>query len=57
MEALRLYPQPPLLIRRSLKSDVLPGIDFYRILNKDGIETKFIIVIVMYLKILISKIN
>ncbi|KAL5181998.1 Cytochrome P450 97B2, chloroplastic [Glycine soja] len=24
-EALRLYPQPPLLIRRSLKSDVLPG--------------------------------
>ncbi|KAL9328781.1 hypothetical protein ACSQ67_003784 [Phaseolus vulgaris] len=25
VEALRLYPQPPLLIRRSLKSDVLPG--------------------------------
>ncbi|XP_028758861.1 cytochrome P450 97B2, chloroplastic [Neltuma alba] len=25
IEALRLYPQPPLLIRRSLKSDVLPG--------------------------------
>lgn len=25
-EALRLYPQPPLLIRRSLRSDVLPGI-------------------------------
>ncbi|KAG5089987.1 hypothetical protein JHK86_002599 [Glycine max] len=24
-QALRLYPQPPLLIRRSLKSDVLPG--------------------------------
>lgn len=29
VEALRLYPQPPLLIRRALKSDVLPGIDFY----------------------------
>lgn len=29
-EALRLYPQPPLLIRRSLKPDVLPGISkFY----------------------------
>ncbi|CAN1337309.1 Cytochrome P450 97B2, chloroplastic [Linum perenne] len=26
IEALRLYPQPPLLIRRSLKPDVLPGI-------------------------------
>ncbi|XP_014519962.1 cytochrome P450 97B2, chloroplastic [Vigna radiata var. radiata] len=25
VEALRLYPQPPLLIRRTLKSDVLPG--------------------------------
>ncbi|KZV31372.1 hypothetical protein F511_05476 [Dorcoceras hygrometricum] len=25
VEALRLYPQPPLLIRRSLKSDQLPG--------------------------------
>ncbi|PON41036.1 Cytochrome P450, E-class, group I [Trema orientale] len=25
VEALRLYPQPPLLIRRSLKSDTLPG--------------------------------
>ncbi|KAK9156139.1 hypothetical protein Sjap_003619 [Stephania japonica] len=25
VEALRLYPQPPLLIRRSLKSDILPG--------------------------------
>lgn len=25
VEALRLYPQPPLLIRRSLKSDKLPG--------------------------------
>ncbi|KAI3956387.1 hypothetical protein MKW92_034190 [Papaver armeniacum] len=25
VESLRLYPQPPLLIRRSLKSDVLPG--------------------------------
>lgn len=25
VEALRLYPQPPLLIRRSLKPDVLPG--------------------------------
>ncbi|CAN1160408.1 Cytochrome P450 97B2, chloroplastic [Linum perenne] len=25
IEALRLYPQPPLLIRRSLKPDVLPG--------------------------------
>lgn len=25
VEALRLYPQPPLLIRRSLKADVLPG--------------------------------
>ncbi|XP_041008162.1 cytochrome P450 97B2, chloroplastic [Juglans microcarpa x Juglans regia] len=25
VEALRLYPQPPLLIRRSLRSDVLPG--------------------------------
>ncbi|KAJ9185111.1 hypothetical protein P3X46_004777 [Hevea brasiliensis] len=25
VEALRLYPQPPLLIRRALKSDVLPG--------------------------------
>nr|KYP52637.1 Cytochrome P450 97B2 [Cajanus cajan] len=25
VEALRLYPQPPLLIRRSLNSDVLPG--------------------------------
>ncbi|KAF7833674.1 cytochrome P450 97B2, chloroplastic [Senna tora] len=25
IEALRLYPQPPLLIRRALKSDVLPG--------------------------------
>ncbi|XP_043703092.1 cytochrome P450 97B2, chloroplastic [Telopea speciosissima] len=25
VEALRLFPQPPLLIRRSLKSDVLPG--------------------------------
>jgi len=50
VEALRLYPQPPLLIRRSLKSDVLPGINFYRILNKDGIETNFIIVIVIYLK-------
>ncbi|EPS66221.1 hypothetical protein M569_08554, partial [Genlisea aurea] len=25
-ESLRLYPQPPLLIRRSLKSDTLPGI-------------------------------
>ncbi|GMH23955.1 hypothetical protein Nepgr_025798 [Nepenthes gracilis] len=25
VEALRLYPQPPLLIRRSLKSDLLPG--------------------------------
>ncbi|XP_023768069.1 cytochrome P450 97B2, chloroplastic [Lactuca sativa] len=24
-ESLRLYPQPPLLIRRSLKSDILPG--------------------------------
>jgi len=45
VEALRLYPQPPLLIRRSLKSDVLPGIDFYRILNKDAIETNFTIVI------------
>jgi len=29
VEALRLYPQPPLLIRRTLKSDVLPGIDCY----------------------------
>lgn len=26
VESLRLYPQPPLLIRRSLKSDKLPGI-------------------------------
>lgn len=26
VESLRLYPQPPLLIRRSLKSDRLPGI-------------------------------
>ncbi|XVF20953.1 hypothetical protein REPUB_Repub12eG0048300 [Reevesia pubescens] len=25
VEALRLYPQPPLLIRRALKADVLPG--------------------------------
>ncbi|PKI41023.1 hypothetical protein CRG98_038551, partial [Punica granatum] len=25
VEALRLYPQPPLLIRRSLESDLLPG--------------------------------
>ncbi|KAK9285940.1 hypothetical protein L1049_025142 [Liquidambar formosana] len=25
VEALRLYPQPPLLIRRALKSDLLPG--------------------------------
>ncbi|XP_057955804.1 cytochrome P450 97B2, chloroplastic [Malania oleifera] len=25
VEALRLYPQPPLLIRRALKSDMLPG--------------------------------
>ncbi|KAF9591242.1 hypothetical protein IFM89_003193 [Coptis chinensis] len=25
VEALRLYPQPPILIRRSLKPDVLPG--------------------------------
>ncbi|GLT46936.1 hypothetical protein SLA2020_206620 [Shorea laevis] len=25
VEALRLYPQPPLLIRRTLKADVLPG--------------------------------
>ncbi|OMO65896.1 Cytochrome P450 [Corchorus capsularis] len=25
VESLRLYPQPPLLIRRSLKADVLPG--------------------------------
>lgn len=25
VESLRLYPQPPLLIRRSLKSDTLPG--------------------------------
>ncbi|KAJ7968800.1 Cytochrome P450 [Quillaja saponaria] len=25
VESLRLYPQPPLLIRRSLKSDLLPG--------------------------------
>ncbi|XP_065854016.1 cytochrome P450 97B2, chloroplastic-like [Euphorbia lathyris] len=25
VETLRLYPQPPLLIRRSIKSDVLPG--------------------------------
>ncbi|EEF41816.1 cytochrome P450, putative [Ricinus communis] len=25
VEALRLYPQPPLLIRRALKTDVLPG--------------------------------
>lgn len=25
VEVLRLYPQPPLLIRRSLRSDVLPG--------------------------------
>ncbi|KAI9070939.1 hypothetical protein K1719_047101 [Acacia pycnantha] len=33
IEALRLYPQPPLLIRRSLKSDVLPG--GYKG-NKDG---------------------
>lgn len=24
-ESLRLYPQPPLLIRRSLKPDLLPG--------------------------------
>ncbi|CAK7345206.1 unnamed protein product [Dovyalis caffra] len=33
VEALRLYPQPPLLIRRSLKPDVLPG--GYKG-NKDG---------------------
>lgn len=26
IEALRLYPQPPLLIRRALKPDILPGI-------------------------------
>ena len=28
LEALRLYPQPPLLIRRSLRPDKLPGIIF-----------------------------
>lgn len=27
VETLRLFPQPPLLIRRTLKSDSLPGID------------------------------
>lgn len=31
VEALRLYPQPPLLIRRALKADVLPGISHLRI--------------------------
>lgn len=29
VEALRLYPQPPLLIRRALKRDKLPGIPFH----------------------------
>ena len=29
VEVLRLYPQPPLLIRRALRSDVLPGITFH----------------------------
>lgn len=28
-EALRLYPQPPLLIRRAIKPDVLPGISHF----------------------------
>jgi len=42
VEALRLYPQPPLLIRRALKSDVLPGIDYYWLLDKDGMETNYI---------------
>lgn len=48
VEALRLYPQPPLLIRRSLKPDVLPGIDFYRLLNEDGMETNYITVVIAW---------
>ncbi|KAG8647413.1 hypothetical protein MANES_09G079657v8 [Manihot esculenta] len=36
VEALRLYPQPPLLIRRALKSDVLPGISHSTTLKNIG---------------------